>query len=159
VALSATITPNVQRVAPGQRLGDLGHADHLLDVVEDGVVDGRHAVLERPALEHVRRRAEAGAGVDQGRPAHCAPQGQDDRRRADGRELAGVAIQAQRHVARARGERAVVVAGALLEHDDVQAAGGELGGRGRAAGAGAHDDGVGAQRCHARALRSTASGS
>ena len=57
-------------------------------------------------------------------------------------------------------KRAVVVARALLEHDDVEAAGGELGRHGGAAGAGADDDRVGARgSAHARARRTTASGS
>jgi hypothetical protein len=53
----------------------------------------------------------------------------------------------------------VVVARALLEHDDVEAAGGELGRDGGSAGTGADDDRVGDEVRHARALRTTASGS
>ncbi len=148
-----------QRVAPGQRLGHLGHADDVLDVVEELVAQRGDAVVAGPALEDARGRAKAGAGVDERRAAHGAPERQDDRRRADGRELTGVAVQAQGHVARPRGEGAVVVARALLEHDDVQAAAGELGRDRGAAGAGADHDRVGRQLGHARALRTTASGS
>ena len=148
-----------QRVAPGQRLGHLGDADDVLDVVEHRVGERGHAVLARPALEHARGRAEAGPGVDERRAAHGAPERQDDRRRPDRGELAGVAVQARRHVARARREGAVVVTRSLLEHDDVQAAAGELGRHRGAARAGAHHDGVRGQVGHARALRTTASGS
>jgi hypothetical protein len=144
---------------PGQRLGDLGHADDLLDVREDLVTDRGQAVLARPALEDARGRPEAGAGVDQRRAADGAPERKDDRRRADGGELAGVAIQARGHVARSRSERAVVVARALLEHDDVDAAHGELRGDRGAARAGADDDRIGGQLAHACARRRTSSGS
>src|SRR5947208_887454 len=63
-----------QRVAPGQGLGHLGHADDLLDVVEELVAQRRDGVVTRPALEHSLRRAKAGAGVDERRAAHRAPE-------------------------------------------------------------------------------------
>ena len=54
----------------------------------------------------------------------------------------------------------MVVARALLEHDDVEAAGSELGCHRRAAGTGADHDRVGRELGgHARARRTTASGS
>jgi hypothetical protein len=84
-------------------------------------------VLARPALEHPRRRAEAGAGVDQRRAADAAAQRQDDRRVAERRRLAAVAVEAGEHLRRTSAEAVRIVPRALLEDDDLCSALGELG--------------------------------
>jgi hypothetical protein len=95
-------------------------------VVEVLVAERDDAVVARPALEDARGRAEAGTELTSVVPPTARPSGRTIGGVPIVASWPGVAVQAQGHVARARGEGAVVVARALLEHDDVQAAGGEL---------------------------------
>jgi hypothetical protein len=137
-------------VGAGQRRRDLGDAERALDAVEDGGERLRRELVEAvfvaPALEHPVGRAEAGAGVHERRAADAAAERQHDRRAPERRDLPAVAVQPRQHVARAPGERVGGVPPALLEHDHAGAALGELLRHDRAAGAGADDDDVGAQR-------------
>ena len=138
-----------RRVAAGQLGGHLGDADRRLDALEDRVGDRVDAVLGAPAREHGGRRAEAGARVDERRPARAAPERQHQRRAADRGHLAAVAVEPRERVARAAGRVREAARGALLEHDHAQPALGELRGRDRPAGAAADHAHVGAQHRHA----------
>ena len=108
------------------------------------------AELALPALEHVRRRAKAGAGVDERRPAEPAAERQQDRRRPERRRLPAVAVEPREHLGRAGAELVGVVARALLEHDHARAALGELGRDDGAAGARADHADVGLERARSR---------
>ena len=137
-------------VAPGQLGSHLGDRQRPFDARKAGIERLSRkllqAVLLPPALEHRRRRAKAGARVDQRRAAEAAAERQQDRRRAQRGSLAAVAVQPRRHLDRPRGEAVGVVARALLEHDDLRASLGELGRHDRPARAGAGDAYVGLDR-------------
>ena len=112
--------PHDSGVAPGELGRDLCHVESALDAAEVRLERRLGQRLQAEALapqpEHRRRRAKAGAGVHERGAADGAAERQHDRRGSQRRRLAGVAVEAHGHVARAGGELVRLVPVALLEH-------------------------------------------
>jgi hypothetical protein len=143
-----------ERGVGARELGRYGRdAESGFDAIEDGRERFGRELLEAellaPAMEHAVGGAEAGARVDKRRAADPAPERQHDRRAPERRDLAAVAVQPRHHVARPPGQLVCGMVATLLEHDHPRAALGELLRDDGAAGAGADDAHVSAQRARA----------
>jgi hypothetical protein len=149
--------PPHDRGVGARQLGrDLGDAEGALDATKErlqrDLVQLVKSQVGAPVRQHVGRRAETGPRVDQGGAADRAAERQHDRRDAEGRDLAGVAVEQLGHVAGPSIELVDLVPLALLEHGHAHAALRQLLGRDGAARARADHAGVDADATLARDL-------
>ena len=134
----------VDKVADGADglCGGLLHTEHALHALEPGshglFGEGLQSLLS-PALQHRRRRAHAGAGIDGRGAAHIASHRYRDDGVAGGHGCSPAAVELGDHLGEFAGEVAAIVILAFLDDHHGQATTGQFIGCCRAAGAAAQN--------------------
>ena len=123
---------------------DAERALHLVEVGRHGGgVRALQPVATFPLAEYAIRCPEAGAGVDDRRPAHALAEGDGERRSAERDRGAAVPVEALHPLEGRTDEVPLREVGALLENDDAEAGTRELAGDHRTARARSDHAGVG----------------